>query len=151
MHYFLLKSEPDTYSIDDLKKDKKTPWSGVRNYQARNIMRDQMKPGDLVLFYHSSCSPPHIAGLAKVASTPYPDLTQFDPKSDYFDPKSSPEAPRWMLVDVAFVRKAKTILTLEEIKKDPKLKNMLVIKKGQRLSVQPVSKEEYQHIEKLIS
>lgn len=151
MHHFLLKSEPDTYSIDDLKKDKKTPWSGVRNYQARNIMRDQMKLGDLVLFYHSSCSPPHVAGLGKVASHPYPDPSQFDSESDYFDPKSTPEAPRWILVDIAFVKKAKTILTLEKIKKDPKLKNMLVTKKGQRLSVQPVKKEEYQHIEKLIS
>lgn len=152
MNHFLIKSEPSTYSIDDLKKDKKTPWTGIRNYVARNVMRDEMKPGDLVLFYHSSCEPPHVAGIAKVASEAYPDPTQFDSKSDYYDPKSTKEKPIWMLVDMAFVKKAKKILTLEEIKADPKLKEMILVqKKGQRLSVQPVTKKEFEYIEGLIS
>lgn len=150
MTHFLIKSEPSSYSIDDLKKDKKTPWTGIRNYAARNIMRDQMKIGDTVLFYHSSCEPPHIAGLAKVASEPYPDHLQFDKKSDYYDPKSTKEKPIWMLVDIAFVKKAGKMLTLEEIKKDPKLKEMVLIKRS-RLSVQPVTEEEFKIIEKMIS
>lgn len=150
MNYFLLKSEPDAFSLSDLQKEKVSPWTGVRNYTARNNMRDLMKIGDKILFYHSSCEPPHIAGFAKVASAPYPDPTQFDPKSGYYDPKSKKEKPTWILVDIAFVKKAKKILTLEEAKNDPKLKDMLLVQKGQRLSVQPVSKEHYDYIEKLI-
>lgn len=150
MNHYLLKSEPDTYSIDDLKKDGQTEWDGIRNYQARNFMRDQMKVGDKILFYHSSCEVPHVAGLAKVASTPYPDPSQFDQKSKYYDPKSTKENPRWILVDIAFVKKAKKILTLEAIKNDPKLEGILLAKKGQRLSIQPVSQKHYQHIETLL-
>ena len=150
MSHFLFKSEPSTYSLDHLQKDGKTPWTGIRNYTARNNMRDLMKVGDKILFYHSSCEPPHIAGFAKVASEPYPDPTQFDPKSDYYDPKSKKENPTWILVDIAFVKKAKKILTLEEVKKDPKLKDMLLVQKGQRLSVQPVKKEDFEYIEGLI-
>lgn len=150
MNHFLLKSEPSTYSLDDLQKDKKTPWTGIRNYQARNHMRDNMKKGDKILFYHSSCTPPHIAGFAQVASEPYPDPTQFDPTSDSYDPKSKKEAPTWILVNIAFVKKAKKILTLEEVKNDPKLKDMLLVQKGQRLSVQPVTKEHFEYIERLI-
>ena len=151
MNYWLIKSEPDCYSIDDLKKDKKTSWDGVRNYQARNFMRDDMKVGDNILYYHSNVNPPHIAGFAKVASKPYPDPTQFDKKSQYFDPKSTKENPRWMLVDVAFVKKVKVPLSLSEIKMDPHLEGMIVTERGQRLSIQPVSEKHFKHIEKLCS
>lgn len=151
MKYWLMKSEPDCYSIDDLKKDKKTHWDGVRNYQARNFMRDEMRIGDSVLFYHSNTTPPHIAGIAKVASKPYPDPTQFDINSEYFDPKSTQEKPRWVLVDIAFVKKAKNILPLDEIKSDPKLSGMLVAKRGMRLSIQPVEKKHFEYIEKKLS
>ena len=146
--YWLMKSEPNTYSIDDLKKDKKTCWEGVRNYQARNFMRDKMKVGDLVLFYHSNAEPPGIAGIAKIASKTYPDPFQFDKKSKYFDEKSKKENPRWWLVDISFVKKFSKLLSLAEIKTHPKLKTMYVAKKGMRLSVQPVEANHFQLIEK---
>lgn len=149
MNYWLIKSEADVYSIDNLKKDKKTPWNGVRNYQARNFMRDVMKVGDKVIFYHSNDKPPHIAGFAKVVSKPYPDATQFDKKSNYFDPKSSKDNPRWFLVDMAFEKKCKRKIGLDELKNDKNLAGLMLIKKGQRLSVQPVSKEHFEYIEKL--
>ena len=149
MNYWLVKSEPHVYSIDDLKKDKKTPWDGVRNYQARNFMRDQMKIGDKVIFYHSNTKPPHIAGFAKVVSKPYPDALQFDKKSHYFDPKSSKENPRWILVDMGFVKKCKEPISLETLKDDKNLEGMPLLRRGQRLSVQPVSKEHFEYIEKL--
>ena len=151
MNHWLMKSEPECYSIDDLKKDNVEPWDGIRNYQARNFMRDDMMVGDKVLFYHSNCKPPHIAGLAEVASTPYPDPTQFDKKSQYFDPKSTKENPRWMLVDVKFIAKAKEILPLTVIKNDPDLAGMLVVQKGQRLSIQPVGKKHFDIIKKYIT
>ena len=121
MAHWLMKSEPDVYGIDDLKRDKREPWDGIRNYQARNMMRDDMRVGDDVFFYHSNCKVPGIVGLAKVASKPYPDPTQFDPESKYYDPKSSEENPRWCLVDVKFVRKLKRTISLTELKVSPLL------------------------------
>lgn len=148
-----MKSEPDCFSIDDLAKlpGKTTIWDGVRNYQARNIMRDEMREGDQVFFYHSNAKPaPHIAGIAEITSEkPVADPTQFDPKSQYFDDKSTPENPRWMTVKVKFVKKFKEPISLEQIKNNPKLKSMQVVQKGSRLSVQPVSKDEWNEIIKM--
>lgn len=141
-----MKSEPDVYSIDDLKRDKKTQWEGVRNYQARNFMRDDMKPGDEVLFYHSNAKPPGIAGLGKVCKLAYPDFFAWDKKSKYFDPKSSEDKPIWFMVDVQFVKKFKEILSLDLLKADKKLEDMLVTKRGMRLSVQPVEEKHYKYI-----
>lgn len=143
MQYWLIKSEESCYSIDDLKKDKKTPWSGVRNYQARNFMRDSMKKGDLVLFYHSNGNPPHIAGVAKVGSAPYEDKTAFDRKDDHFDPKATKENSIWCVVDMVFVSKFKNTVTLPEIKRNPVLVHMVLTQRGSRLSVQPVSEKEF--------
>ncbi|KQZ66514.1 MULTISPECIES: EVE domain-containing protein [unclassified Lysobacter] len=139
--YWLMKSEPDTFSIDDLERVRTEPWNGVRNYQARNYMRDGMKVGDGVLFYHSNTAVPGIAGLATIASAAYPDPTQFDPKSDYHDPKSTREDPRWLLVDVAFDRKLKRVITLDEIKAraDDLGEDFALIRRGNRLSVLPVT------------
>jgi predicted RNA-binding protein with PUA-like domain len=139
--YWLMKSEPDTFSIDDLERVGTEPWNGVRNYQARNYMRDGMKVGDGVLFYHSNTAVPGIAGLAKIASEAYPDPTQFDPKSDYYDPKSTREDPRWLLVDVAFDRKLERVITLDEIKAraDDLGEDFALIRRGNRLSVLPVT------------
>lgn len=139
--YWLMKSEPDAFSIDDLQKVGVEPWNGVRNYQARNFMRDGMQVGDGVLFYHSNCAVPGIAGVARVASKAYPDETQFDRKSDYFDPKASREEPRWMLVDVAFERKFDRVVALEEIRRhaDALGEGFALTSKGTRLSVMPVT------------
>ena len=143
-NYWLMKSEPEEVSVDDaLAAPKSTvPWTGVRNYQARNYMRDQMRIGDGVLFYHSSCAEPGIVGIAQVVSTPYPDPTQFDPKSPYYDPKSKREDPRWTLVDVQVVKKIPN-LTLTEMRERPELADMLVLKKGNRLSITPVDKRHW--------
>ncbi len=138
MAHWLFKSEPDSYSIDDLKRDRTEKWEGIRNYQARNMMRDDMRLGDKVLFYHSSCAEPGIAGIAKVASKPYPDSSQFDPDSRYFDPKSDPDDPRWILVDLAFVRKLKHVITLADIRTIPELGDMILTRRGNRLSIMPV-------------
>lgn len=148
MKYWLMKSEPDTFSIEDLKKcPKRTEhWDGVRNYQARNYMRDQMKLGDLILFYHSSCKNIGIAGLAKVVKESYPDHTQFDHKSKYYDPKATLEKPRWFMVDVKWVCSFKEIITLDLLKKSAQLKQMHLVQKGSRLSIQPVTKKEYEFI-----
>jgi predicted RNA-binding protein with PUA-like domain len=135
---WLVKSEPEVYSIDDLKADGECGWEGVRNYQARNLMRDELKPGDPVLFYHSNADPSGIAGLAKVASAPLPDPTQFDKKSEYYDPTSSKADPRWMMVRLAFVEAFPRVLPLELLKAEKKLAGMPLLQKGQRLSVQPV-------------
>ena len=135
-----MKSEPDAYGIDDLARDRREPWDGIRNYQARNMMRDDMRIGDKVFFYHSNCKEPGIVGIAKVVSDAYPDPTQFDPESPYFDPKSSEEAPRWLLVDVEFVRKLKRTITLAELKAQPGLDGMILTRKGNRLSIMPVDK-----------
>ncbi|RDZ29615.1 EVE domain-containing protein [Lysobacter silvisoli] len=139
--YWLMKSEPDTFSIDDLQRVRTEPWNGVRNYQARNYMRDGMKVGDGVLFYHSNTAVPGIAGLASIASAAYPDPTQFDPKSDYYDPKSTREDPRWLLVDVAFERKFDRVVSLDEIKAraDELGEDFALTRRGNRLSVLPVS------------
>ncbi len=145
-----MKTEPDVFSFEDLKKKKSEPWSGVRNYQARNFMRDEMRPGDLIFFYHSSCDIPGIAGLATVASDPYPDPTQFEKKSEYFDPKATKAAPRWFLVDVKFEKDLKRFLPLEELKKVPGLKDMRLLQKGNRLSILPVTPLESETILKLI-
>jgi len=141
-----MKSEPDVYSIDDLKRDGKTPWDGVRNYQARNFMRDEMSVGDLVLFYHSNADPPGVAGVAKVASEPYPDPTQFDRRSNYHDAKSKKDDPRWMLVDVGFVEKLPEQVPLTALKEQKSLEGMYVIRRGMRLSVQPVEKKHFQRV-----
>lgn len=142
-NYWLMKSEPDVFSIDQLKKDKKSLWDGVRNYQARNFMMKDMKKGDQVLFYHSNSKPPGIAGLAKISNESVPDPTQFDKKSEYFDPKSSKENPRWHCVEVQFHKKFKNYIPLDDIKNTKGLDDMLVIRKGQRLSIQPVTKKEF--------
>ena len=141
-----MKSEPDAYSIDDLERDGREGWDGIRNYQARNMMRDDMRIGDEVFFYHSNCKEPGIVGLAKVASEPYPDPTQFDPESRYYDPKSSEEDPRWILVDVEFVRKLDRAITLAEIKQHPGLDGMILTRRGNRLSIMPVSEEHWKLI-----
>ncbi|MEM8814936.1 MAG: EVE domain-containing protein [Pseudomonadota bacterium] len=143
MAYWLMKSEPDAYSIDDLKRDKREPWDGIRNYQARNMMRDDMQVGDEVFFYHSNCKVPGIVGLMKVASKPYPDPTQFDPESKYYDPKSSEDNPRWCLVDVRYRRKLKRTITLHELKELPALDGFALTRKGNRLSIMPVSPEHW--------
>jgi predicted RNA-binding protein with PUA-like domain len=151
MKYWLMKSEPSEGSIDDVAKAprKTVPWVGVRNYQARNYMRDDMQPGDGVLFYHSSCPEPGIAGLAEVASKAYPDATQFDPKSHYFDAKSAPDAPRWVHVDVKLVRKTR-LLPLAEMREAPTLASLLMLKRGNRLSITPVTPEEWRAVLKLL-
>lgn len=138
-----MKSEPDVFSIDDLKAKKRGFWDGVRNYQARNFMMKDMTVGDMVLFYHSNAEPPGIAGLARVCEQAKPDPTSWDKKSEYYDPKSTPDNPRWFAVTVEFVKKFESILTLDDIRNTKKLQTMLVIKRGQRLSVQPVTKAEY--------
>lgn len=146
MNYWLMKSEGDCYSIDDLKRDGKTPWSGVRSYQARNFMMRDMKVGDLVLFYHSNSKPSGVYGIGKVTSAAHPDETQFDKKDEHFDPKATKEKPIWYCVDVAFVEKFKNPVSLDALKFDPKLEGMLVRAKGSRLSVQPVSEKHFRHI-----
>ncbi|HZP66838.1 MAG TPA: EVE domain-containing protein [Rudaea sp.] len=146
MNHWLMKSEPDEFSIEDLARKKREPWTGVRNYQARNFMRDGMRAGDGVFFYHSSCEVPGIAGLAEVASAAYPDPTQFDPRSDYFDAASKRESPRWFLVDVKFKRKLKRVIPLTELKAHAALRDFVLLKPGNRLSVLPVSKAHWDFI-----
>ena len=150
MRYWLMKTEPDTFSIDDLERVGVEPWNGVRNYQARNHMR-AMQPGDGVFLYHSSCAVPGIAGLAKVASAAYPDPTQFDKKSEYYDPKSTREEPRWSLVDVAFERKLAQVITLEDIKAhaDDLGEDFALVRRGNRLSVLPVTAAQWKQLLKL--
>ena len=146
MNHWLMKSEPDEFSIDALKKVGREPWSGVRNYQARNFMKS-MQVGDAVLFYHSSCAVPGVVGIAEVASDAYPDPTQFKPKSDYYDPASKPEEPRWWLVDVGFKRKLKRVVTLEALKAEADaLGEFALLNRGNRLSVLPVTAAQYKHI-----
>jgi predicted RNA-binding protein with PUA-like domain len=152
MRYWLMKSEPSECSIDDVAAapQKTVPWVGVRNYQARNFMRDEMRPGDGVLFYHSSCPEPGIAGIAEVASAAYLDATQFEPESHYFDAKSKREAPRWQHVDVRLVKKTR-LLGLPEMRAVPALAGMRVLQKGNRLSITPVSAAEWQKIARLLA
>ena len=138
-----MKSEPDVYSIDDLQRDGREMWDSIRNYQARNMMRDDMRIGDEVFFYHSNCKEPAVVGIMKVASEPYPDPVQFDESSKYFDPKSSKDEPRWILVDVEFVRKLDKPVTLAEIKAHPGFDDMILTRRGNRLSIMPVSREHW--------
>jgi predicted RNA-binding protein with PUA-like domain len=147
MAYWLMKSEPDEASIDDLARAPRRtlPWTGVRNYQARNFMRDAMQPGDGVLFYHSSCAEPGIAGLARIAGNLQPDTTQFDPASPYFDPKSTREQPRWLQIDVTLERKTR-LLPLAEMRAAPELATMQVLRRGNRLSITPVTPAEWQAV-----
>jgi len=149
MRYWLMKSEPDAYSIDALARDKTAPWTGVRNYQARNFMRDQMQKGDKVFFYHSSCDEPGIVGIAEVCKLAYPDEMQFDKKSDYYDPKATRENPRWLHVDVKFVKKTR-VVNLEELRRHKALANMRVLARGNRLSITPVDPAEWEYINKLL-
>jgi len=148
-NYWLLKSEPDCYSIDDLQRDGATFWSGVRNYQARNFMRDLMKPGDGVLFYHSGSMPPGVAGIAEIVREGYADHTALDPDDDHFDPKSTPENPIWSMVDVRFVRRFGELIPLGTLKETPGLEMMMVNQRGSRLSVQPVTEEEWEIVMRL--
>jgi len=146
MRYWLMKSEPEEFSIDALAKVRREPWSGVRNYQARNYMKD-MKVGDGIFFYHSNTGIPGIVGIAEVACAAYPDPTQFQKKSDYYDPTSKPEEPRWQLVDVGFKRKLKRVITLNELKAEAEvLGDFALIRRGNRLSVLPVTSAQWQHI-----
>ncbi|MEM1173389.1 MAG: EVE domain-containing protein [Pseudomonadota bacterium] len=149
MAAWLMKSEPDAYSIDDLERDGREPWDGIRNYQARNMMRDDMRVGDDVFFYHSNCKQPGIVGLAKIASDVYPDPTQFDPDSKYFDAKSDPENPRWLLRDVEFVRRLDRTITLAELKAQTGLDGFVLLRKGNRLSIMPVDKKHWNRILKM--
>lgn len=148
MKYWLMKSEPDVFGIDDLKRVGKEPWDGVRNYQARNFMRDEMKKGDKVLFYHSNCKVPGVTGVAEVSKEAFPDHTSWDKNSKYHDPKSTEEKPRWFMVEVKFVKKFKRTVSLNEMKEMKPLKEMKILQKGNRLSITPVSKKEFDYIVK---
>ncbi len=145
MNHWLFKSEPETFSIDALARKPKqtTHWDGVRNYQARNMLRDQIKIGDQAFFYHSNCTPPGIVGIVEIVKAGYPDFTAFDPESNYYDPTSSPEKPRWFMVDIRFVKKFARLITLEELKNQPGLENMQVARRGNRLSITSVSATEW--------
>ncbi|WP_146403443.1 EVE domain-containing protein [Planctomycetes bacterium CA13] len=151
MQYWLMKTEPTTYSIDDLaaQADKTTCWEGVRNYQARNLLRDEIQAGDRVLFYHSACKEPAVVGTAIVSKSGYPDRFQFDKKSKYFDPKSDPDNPRWYLVDITLDEKFDAPVTLAELRETASVKEMVLLQKGSRLSVQPVKKKEFDAILKM--
>ena len=152
-NYWLVKSEEEEYPLSRLQNEpeQKVAWDGIRNYQARNFMRDEMKVGDEILYYHSRCDEPGIVGLAQVVSEPYPDPTQFDKKSKYYDEKSTPDNPRWMLREFGYLKTFTRRITLAELKADPALSDMLVVKKGQRLSIQPVEKAHFSYLSKLAS
>ena len=143
MQYWLMKSEPSEYSIDHLKRDNVEHWDGVRNYQARNMMRDQMKVGDLAFLYHSNCNEIGIVGIMTIHKEGYPDHLAFDPKDKHYDPKSDPEKPRWFMVDVKYKRKMKRVISLQELRDTKGLEDMALVRKGNRLSVMPVSKDEW--------
>lgn len=146
MKYWLFKSEPDVFSFADLKAKKREPWSGVRNYQARNYMRDEMRVGDAALFYHSSCPEPGVAGAMVIDSEPYPDPTQFNPQDEYFDPKATLEKPVWQLVDVAWAADFKKFVPLEILRTDEALADLLILRKGNRLSITPLTEAQYRRI-----
>jgi predicted RNA-binding protein with PUA-like domain len=148
MRYWLLKSEPDVFSFADLKtRPKKTePWNGVRNYQARNFMRDDMQEGDLALFYHSSCAEPGVAGIIRITRAAYPDSTQFDPLGEYYDASSKPEAPRWLMVNVTWEQDVPQFVHLAQLRDDPALADMLILRRGNRLSITPVEETHFKHI-----
>lgn len=146
MNYWLFKSEPDTFGIDNLKEVKKEIWDGVRNYQARNFLRDEVKKGDLILFYHSSCKIPGIAGIAKVSKDSVIDPTQFDKKSKYYDPKATKDSPRWITVEVAYKKKFRQLIDREMLKSNKITSGMMVMQKGSRLSIQPVTEREFNEV-----
>lgn len=146
MNYWLMKSEPDTFSVDDLERVGTEPWNGVRNYQARNMIRDGMRCGDLAFFYHSNCEIPAIAGVMEIIRPAYPDSTAFDAASPYYDPKSTAENPRWYMVDVRFVRKLKRPITLHELKNHEALLDLPLLRRGNRLSVMPVTARQWKYI-----
>lgn len=148
MAYWLMKSEPDVFGIEHLKAlpNQTDHWDGVRNYQARNMMRDDMKVGDQVFFYHSNCKPPAIVGIMEVTQEGYPDHTAFDPDEKYYDPKSDPDKPRWYMVDVKYVRDLKREIPLDELKQYPELSDMRLVQKGNRLSIMPIEKKEWDFI-----
>lgn len=151
MNYWLLKSEPSCFSIDDLSKRPKqiAHWDGVRNYQVRNMLRDELKKGDLGFFYHSSCTPPGIAGIVEIVKEGYPDFTAWDTQSEHYDPAASPENPRWYMVDVKLIEKFPRLITLNELKHQPQLKNMLILRKGNRLSITAITPQEWHAVLKL--
>jgi predicted RNA-binding protein with PUA-like domain len=155
MNYWLMKSEPSTFSIDDLKAapKRRTCWDGVRNYQVRNMLRDEMKTGDLAFFYHSSCDQPGIAGIVKIVREAYPDHTAFDPKDPHFDASSKPDDPRWLMVDVELVQRFDEVITLDQLRQhgETKLKDMLLLKRGNRLSITPVTTGQWRFITSLVS
>ena len=147
--YWLMKSEPHVFSIDDLQKKGTAYWDGVRNYQARNFMRNDMQNGDLILIYHSSVIPPGVAGIATVSGKAIPDSTSWDPKSEYFDPASTPDSPRWFMVQIRFVEKFNQLIPLDHLRAIPELERMMLLRRGMRLSIQPVSKTEFETIVKI--
>ena len=149
MNYWLMKCEPDVYSIDDLKREKSCFWEGVRNYQARNFMRDDMKEGDLALFYHSNAKPPGVAGIMRISREGYPDFTAWDPDHKYYDKKASPEKPIWSMVDVEFIEKFPRLIPLKELREQKELEGMLLLQKGSRLSIQPITAAHYKRIVQL--
>ncbi len=148
MKYWLMKSEPSEFGIDDLiaMPDQTEHWDGVRNYQARNMMRDDMKIGDQVFFYHSNCAEPGIVGIMEVVKESYPDFTAFDPDDKHFDPKSNPDNPRWFMVDIKFVRKLSRTITLKELKEKPELADLALVRRGNRLSIMPVTEQQWEFI-----
>ena len=149
VNYWLMKSEPGSFSIDDLRRRKTEPWDGVRNYQARNMLRDEMRRGDLAFFYHSSCEEPGIVGIMAIVREGHPDPTAFDPEDHHFDPASDPENPRWFMVDVRFKRKLKRAIPLTELRAHRKLQGMQILRKGNRLSITPVTRQEWDYILRL--
>lgn len=153
MNYWLMKSEPETFSIDALKKSPKSThcWDGIRNYQARNFMRDAMQIGDLAFFYHSNCKVPGIVGVMEIVSDIYPDYTAFDPESKYYDPKTTKANPRWLMRDVRFVEKFAEIISITQLRSNPHLENMLILRPGNRLSITPVTKKEWTAVLKMLS
>jgi predicted RNA-binding protein with PUA-like domain len=146
MNHWLMKSEPDTFSIDDLERVRVEPWNGVRNYQARNMIRDRMQPGDLAFFYHSSCAIPAIAGIMEITVAAYPDPTAFDSTSPYYDSQSTHEKPRWYMVDVRFIRRLKRLISLQELKNHPELLDLPLLRRGNRLSIMPVPVRQWKYI-----
>ena len=148
MHYWLLKSDAESYSIDDLKRDGTTPWTGVRNYQARNYMRDQMRPGDMALFYHSNAEPPGVVGICEVVSAPIPDETAFDPKDSHFDPKATRANPIWCAVEVKYIKHLKKPISIDELRKTRGLEKMVILQRGSRLSITPVTEKEWKLLTK---
>ncbi|WP_322521960.1 EVE domain-containing protein [Guyparkeria halophila] len=146
MAYWLMKSEPDAFSIDDLERVGIEPWDGIRNYQVRNMIRDEMKPGDRAFFYHSNTKVPGIVGIMDIVSEARPDPTAFDPDAKYYDPKSDPDKPRWLLVDVKYVRHTQRVIPLPELKADPALEEMPLVRRGNRLSIMPVTEDQWEHI-----